>query len=82
MILQGNLSFYCISMPVTAKRKQTAIVPLLQSEMVGQKVVLYDGTIRCGVSSILVSHLPTHDECVPASVCWFVSQSYLYVNVN
>ncbi|XP_062515101.1 uncharacterized protein LOC134190654 [Corticium candelabrum] len=48
MAAEGNLSFYCISMPVTAKRKQTAIVPLLQSEMVGQKVVLYDGTIRKG----------------------------------
>jgi hypothetical protein len=45
---QDNLSYYEIPMRVTAKRKQKAIVPLLQAELEGQKVVLYDETIRKG----------------------------------
>jgi len=48
MAAQDNLSFYPIAMHVTAKRKQKAIVPLLQVELEGQKVVLYDETIRKG----------------------------------
>ena len=43
-----NLSFYPISIRVTAKRKQKAIVPLLRTEVEGQKVVLFDETIRQG----------------------------------
>ena len=55
MAAQDNLSYYPIPMHVTAKRKQKAIVPLLQVELEGQKVVLYDETIRKGnpLSSIL-----------------------------
>ena len=48
MAAQHNLSFYPISIHVTAKRKQKAIVPLLQTEVEGQKVVLFDETIRQG----------------------------------
>ena len=48
MAAQDNLSYYQIPMHVTAKRKQKAIVPLLQTELEGQKVVLYDETIRKG----------------------------------
>lgn len=48
MAAQDNLSYYQIPMHVTAKRKQKAIVPLLQAELEGQKVVLYDETIRKG----------------------------------
>lgn len=48
MAAQDNLSYYRIPMHVTAKRKQKAIVPLLQVELDGQKVVLYDETIRKG----------------------------------
>lgn len=48
MAAQDNLSYYEIPMHVTAKRKQKAIVPLLQAELEGQKVVLYDETIRKG----------------------------------
>lgn len=48
MAAQDNLSYYQIPMRVTAKRKQKAIVPLLQAELEGQKVVLYDETIRKG----------------------------------
>lgn len=48
MAAQENLSYYQIPMHVTAKRKQKAIVPLLQAELQGQKVVLYDETIRKG----------------------------------
>eukprot|EP00118_Oscarella_pearsei_P009240 m.52157 g.52157 ORF g.52157 m.52157 type:complete len:53 (+) comp34188_c0_seq1:1173-1331(+) len=46
MAAEDNLSFYPIALPVTVKRKQSAIVPLLQTELVGHKVVLYDETIR------------------------------------
>ena len=55
MAAQDNLSFYPIPMHVTAKRKQKAIVPLLQVKLEGQKVVLYDETIRKGnpLSAIL-----------------------------
>ena len=55
MAAQDNLSYYAIPMHVTAKRKQKAIVPLLQVELEGQKVVLYDETIRKGnpLSAIL-----------------------------
>lgn len=48
MASQDNLSYYSIPMRVTAKRKQKAIVPLLQVELEGQNVVLYDETIRKG----------------------------------
>ncbi len=48
MAAQENLSYYPIPMSVTAKRKQKAIVPLLQADLEGQKVVLYDETIRKG----------------------------------
>ena len=48
MAAQDNLSYYEIPMHVTAKRKQKAIVPLLQVEVEGQKVVLYDESIRKG----------------------------------
>ena len=48
MAAQNNLSYYEIPMHVTAKRKQKAIVPLLQVEVEGQKVVLYDESIRKG----------------------------------
>ncbi len=48
MAAQENLSYYEIPMHVTAKRKQKAIVPLLQVEVEGQKVVLYDESIRKG----------------------------------
>lgn len=48
MAAQENLSYYQIPMHVTAKRKQKAIVPLLQTKLEGQKVVLYDETIRKG----------------------------------
>lgn len=48
MAAQDNLSYYPIPIHVTAKRKQKAIVPLLQAELEGQKVVLYDETIRKG----------------------------------
>jgi hypothetical protein len=48
MAAQDNLSYYSIPMRVTAQRKQKAIVPLLEVELEGQKVVLYDETIRKG----------------------------------
>ena len=48
MAAQDNLSYYHIPMHVTAKRKQKAIVPLLQAELEGQKVILYDESIRKG----------------------------------
>ena len=48
MAAQDNLSFYQIPMHVTAKRKQKAIVPLLQAQLEGQKVYLYDESIRTG----------------------------------
>ena len=48
MAAQENLSYYPIPMHVTAKRKQKAIVPLLQADLEGQKVILYDETIRKG----------------------------------
>ena len=48
MAAQDNLSYYSIPMHVTAKRKQKAIVSLLQAELEGQKVCLYDETIRKG----------------------------------
>ena len=48
MAAQENLSYYPIPMHVTAKRKQKAIVPLLQTDLEGQKVFLYDETIRKG----------------------------------
>lgn len=48
MAAQDNLSYYEIPMHVTARRKQKAIVPLLQTELEGQKVVLYDETVRKG----------------------------------
>ena len=48
MAAQDNLSYYPIPMRVTAQRKQKAIVPLLEVELEGQKVVLYDETIRKG----------------------------------
>jgi len=48
MASQSNLSYYEIPMHVTAKRKQKAIVPLLQVEVEGHKVILYDESIRKG----------------------------------
>lgn len=48
MAAQDNLSYYPIPMRVTAQRKQKAIVTMLQTELVGQRVVLYDETIRKG----------------------------------
>ena len=48
MAAQDNLSYYPIPMHVTAQRKQKAIVPLLKVELEGQKVVLYDETVRKG----------------------------------
>ena len=48
MAAQDNLSYYPIPMKVTAQRKQKAIVPLLEVELEGQRVVLYDETIRKG----------------------------------
>ncbi len=48
MAAQNNLSYYQIPMHVTAKRKQKAIVPLLQAQLEGQKVFLYDESIRTG----------------------------------
>ncbi len=48
MAAHDNLSYYHIPMRVTARRKQKAIIPLLQAELEGQKVVLYDETIRKG----------------------------------
>ena len=48
MASQDNLSCYQIPMHVTAKRKQKAIVPLLQAQLEGQKVYLYDESIRTG----------------------------------
>ena len=48
MAAQNNLSFYPIPMRVTAQRKQKAIVSMLQTELVGQQVLLYDETIRKG----------------------------------
>ena len=48
MASQDNLSYYPIPMRVTALRKQKAIVPLLEAKLEGQKVVLYDETIRKG----------------------------------
>ena len=48
MSAQHNLSYYRIDLPVTAQRKQQAIVPLLQAELQGQLVLLYDETVRKG----------------------------------
>lgn len=48
MSAQHNLSYYNIDLPVTAQRKQQAIVPLLQADLQGQLVLLYDETIRKG----------------------------------
>ena len=48
MSAQHNLSYYQIDLPVTAQRKQQAIVPLLQADLQGQQVLLYDETIRKG----------------------------------
>ena len=48
MAAQDNLSYYPIPMRVTAQRKQKAIVPLLNEQLEGQKVMLYDETIRKG----------------------------------
>ena len=48
MAAQDNLSYYPIPMGVTAQRKQKAIVTMLQTELEGQRVVLYDETIRKG----------------------------------
>ena len=48
MAAQDNLSYYSIPMRVTAQRKQKAIVPLLKVELEGQRVVLYDETVRKG----------------------------------
>ncbi|XP_065829618.1 uncharacterized protein [Oscarella lobularis] len=48
MAAEDNLSFYPIHLPVTVKRKQSAVVPLLKAELKGHKVVLYDETIRKG----------------------------------
>ena len=55
MAAQDNLSYYQIPMHVTAQRKQKAIVTMLQTQLEGQQVVLYDETIRKGnpLSSIL-----------------------------
>lgn len=55
MAAQDNLSYYQIPMHVTAQRKQKAIVTMLQTNLEGQRVVLYDETIRKGnpLSSIL-----------------------------
>lgn len=48
MAAQDNLSYYPIPMHVTAQRKQKAIVTMLQTNLEGQHVVLYDETIRKG----------------------------------
>lgn len=48
MAAQDNLSYYPIPMQVSAQRKQKAIVPLLEVELEGQKVLFYDETIRKG----------------------------------
>jgi len=48
MSAQHNLSYYPIELPVTAQRKQQAIVPLLLADLQGQLVLLYDETIRKG----------------------------------
>lgn len=48
MAAQDNLSYYQIPMHVTAQRKQKAIVTMLQTELQGQQVVLYDESIRKG----------------------------------
>ena len=48
MAAQDNLSYYPIPMRVTAQRKQKAIVPLLNEQLEGQKVMLYDETVRKG----------------------------------
>ena len=48
MSAQHNLSYYQIDLPVTAQRKQQAIVPLLQADLQGQLVLLYDETVRKG----------------------------------
>jgi hypothetical protein len=55
MAAQDNLSHYQIPMHVTAQRKQKAIVTMLQAKLEGQRVVLYDETIRKGnpLSAIL-----------------------------
>ena len=55
MAAQDNLSYYPIPMHVTAQRKQKAIVTMLQTELEGQIVVLYDETVRKGnpLSSVL-----------------------------
>jgi len=48
MSAQHNLSYYPIDLPVTAQRKQQAIIPLMQADLVGQMVLLYDETFRKG----------------------------------
>lgn len=48
MAAQGNLSAYPIPVKVTAQRKQKAIVTMLNAELEGQHVVLYDETVRKG----------------------------------
>ena len=48
MAAQDNLSYYPIPMRVTAQRKQKAIVPLLNEQLEGQRVMLYDETVRKG----------------------------------
>ena len=48
MAAQDNLSYYPIPMRVTAQRRQKAIVPLLSEQLQGQRVMLYDETVRKG----------------------------------
>eukprot|EP00054_Salpingoeca_dolichothecata_P004132 m.29553 g.29553 ORF g.29553 m.29553 type:complete len:711 (+) comp14375_c0_seq1:73-2205(+) len=48
MAAPDNLSRFPVSMPVSAQRKQSAIVPLLEARLTGQQVVLYDEEIRRG----------------------------------
>ena len=48
MAAQDNLSSYPIPVRVTAQRKQKAIVTMLNAQLEGQHVVLYDETVRKG----------------------------------
>ena len=55
MASQDGLSYYPIKTRVTAQRKQKAIVPLLQTTLQAQSVLLYDELVRRGnpLSAIL-----------------------------
>eukprot|EP00117_Sycon_ciliatum_P027489 scpid30370/ scgid22317/ Polyubiquitin; Ubiquitin len=48
MAQQDGLSYYPIKSSVSAKRNQTAIVPLMQAELEGQLVTIYDDSVRKG----------------------------------